>query len=311
MTDARRRLPVVDSAVIGDPRQDRTIRMRPRTVRTALMGLSAALTGALVAVVGIGPATATTEGPLYNSDVTAANRLRNNLSFEASRFEVPAGEEWTVSSVTTRVPESIALEFPPESPEVAFFADERGGDPAASLTPLSLQPATFDDLSVDDTLLFDDPVVLEPGVYWVGFRGVVVGAGSSEGARILSVGSGGEVGPSFPGRDLAYTLNGTSRPLLDTGDALARYDELAAEGTLIAAGPGQSAQERFAALRGMLVTATELEAAGDLTGACDQLADAGQRLDTDGTVLGSHFATGAGAGELATLLDEIRTAVCG
>jgi hypothetical protein len=288
--------------------------MRLRTLRTVRTGLVAALSAALVAVAGLGPASAASEGELYDSGVTPQGTLvADSATFLGSRFQVPAGQEWTLTSVRIgSTVESVSLNFGPDpTTEIAFFADERT-ESEPDLTPEAQRTASLDRRATQrNTFRFDDPVVLDSGVYWVGFSEVAFGLAPSSGAGVLVVDAEGSVLPSQdPPFDLDYTLNGTSRALT-IGDSLALYDALTADGTLTAAGPGRSAQARFAALRNMLVTATDLETAGDLSGACDQLADAGQRLGTDETLPASHFATGPGADELEALLEEIRTAVCG
>lgn len=276
---------------------------RLRTRRTTVTTAVAALAALLLPLVGIAPAAVAAEQEtrtLYETSGSPSFVAGLQFDFLGTRVVVPAGEQWVLTSVT--LPE---LSVNPLS-EVAVYADERGGDATARLTPLDRQPAVL--AAPGSTTLTLDPVTLWPGTYYVSFIQTRSSVFLSADSQLLRINALGGIVTRFDGVEIALTLSGTSTPL--TQVALHRFDALAADGTLVGSGPGRSAQERFGALRSMLVAAVDLQAAGDTDAACDQLASARQRLHTTGPVLAQHFATGSGAGGLSALLEEVRTALC-
>ena len=76
-------------------------------------------------------------------------------------------------------------------------------------------------------------------------------------------------------------------------------------GTLQGNGAGQSGANRFDALMNMIEAASDMIAAGDAVGACDQLADALKK--TDGDPQPPDFVTGPGAPVLGQHIVDLRT----
>lgn len=101
----------------------------------------------------------------------------------------------------------------------------------------------------------------------------------------------------------AVTITGYGVPasVLSQMDAiLAFFDASAANGTLVGAGPGRSADGRLGALRNMIEEARRLILEGSIADACDPLQDALNRVDGDPHI--PDFAMGDAAGELADRL---------
>ncbi len=87
-------------------------------------------------------------------------------------------------------------------------------------------------------------------------------------------------------------------------DVIELFDQAVADGTLMGAGPGNSAKGRLNALRNMLLTAGELLEQGDVAAACTQLQDAAER--TDGAALPPDFAQGPAAPDLLDAITELQ-----
>ena len=80
-------------------------------------------------------------------------------------------------------------------------------------------------------------------------------------------------------------------------DILNFFDESVADGTLVGAGSGNSADGRLNALRNMLIQASYLLSAGNLGGACTQLSAALQRCN--------DFVQGTAQNDLKQMISEV------
>jgi len=87
-------------------------------------------------------------------------------------------------------------------------------------------------------------------------------------------------------------------------DVIELFDDAVAGGTLVGAGPGNSARGRLGALRNMLLAAGELLEQGEVEAACGQLQDAADR--TDGAFPPPEFAQGPAAPELFDAITELQ-----
>jgi hypothetical protein len=87
-------------------------------------------------------------------------------------------------------------------------------------------------------------------------------------------------------------------------DVIELFNDAVADGTLVGAGPGNSAAGRLNALRNMLLTAGELLEQGDVDGACAQLQAAADR--TDGAFPPPDFVQGEAAPDLFDAITEVQ-----
>lgn len=86
-------------------------------------------------------------------------------------------------------------------------------------------------------------------------------------------------------------------------EILAFFDASVANGTLVGAGPGNSANGRLNALRNKLVAAGDLIEAGEMYQACTELLSAYERCD--GLPRPPEFAEGPAASELAGMIAQL------
>jgi hypothetical protein len=87
-------------------------------------------------------------------------------------------------------------------------------------------------------------------------------------------------------------------------DVIELFDDAVADGTLMGAGPGNSAGGRLNALRNMLLAAGDLLEQGEVEAACSQLQDVADR--TDGAFPPPDFAQGPAAPDLLDAVTELQ-----
>jgi arabinan endo-1,5-alpha-L-arabinosidase len=90
---------------------------------------------------------------------------------------------------------------------------------------------------------------------------------------------------------------------------LAAFDGFAADGRIEATGPGAGAPARLAAVRNMLVAASEDLDAGNTEAALTQLTDTQARIHVVGGLSPSHFVTGMDAARLHGLIEALKEAI--
>lgn len=90
---------------------------------------------------------------------------------------------------------------------------------------------------------------------------------------------------------------------------LAAFDGFVADGRIEGSGQGGSAPGRLGAARNMLVSAFGYLDDGDVESALVQLADAQARIHVSGEVTPAHFVTGADAGTLHGLIEQMGEAI--
>lgn len=102
----------------------------------------------------------------------------------------------------------------------------------------------------------------------------------------------------------AFELVQTSPPSIET--VISFLDQEIANGGLIGIGPGNSAKNRPTALRNQLLTAGAFIDQNSIPQACGQLKSSLKRIDTGGAIKPSEFVTGAAAGNLVQLIQNLR-----
>lgn len=271
-----------------------------------------------LALLGFAPGSHASEpGVLYsqldNGTGVSAAGGNQPLAFVADDFTVPTGEQWTVTQFS--FPAGSRFVF--DTYNVAVFG-ANALDPTLPGDQISLQSLTLAQIAIAGevaTITLPQPVTLQSGTHWIGVDGFFLNLRTSPIGQHAVRGTAGNfelLAGSFINQpvDLRFTLIGTAQPVATPAALVEQFDELAANGTLTAAGPGKSAASRFTALRSMVVTASALYDSGDVAGACDQIGSAAQRIHTQGQITSSHFATGTSATEMLSAIDSVRATLC-
>jgi hypothetical protein len=272
-----------------------------------------------LALLGFAPGSYASEpGVLYSQldNGTGVSLAGGNqpLAFIADDFTVPTGEQWTVTQFS--FPFSLLVGgF--DTYSVAVFG-AKALDPTLPGDQISLQSLALAQIAIAGgvaTMTLPEPVTLQSGIHWIGVDGFFLNVRTSPIGQHAVRGIAGNfelLAGSVINQpvDLRFTLIGTAQPVATPAALVEQFDELAANGTLTAAGPGKSAASRFTALRSMLVTASALYDSGDVAGACDQLGSAAQRIHTQGQITSSHFASGTSATEMLSAIDSVRATLC-